>query len=205
MQPTPRSMSFRVVYPPKPTNSSELGREPLSSGPNEGLPPRLSVLLAPRSMATEGQPQKASSRGSGPVTAALRRVWRFRWPPDRPLQDHPGDRGLCPSGMLTCTLWQRDLAEPDLAAASAYCSGAFSSLRLPIYGTSEPGPWLLPGSRCQLWPGHMKTSPKIPMLGGSLASLPRHCPANCSSDKVTSRAWPKKTKLSLSLWGLNGF
>jgi hypothetical protein len=33
--------------PLKPTNSLELGWEPLSSGPNEGLHPRLSALPAP--------------------------------------------------------------------------------------------------------------------------------------------------------------
>jgi hypothetical protein len=33
--------------PPKPTNSLELGQEPLSSGPNEGLCSRLGVLPIP--------------------------------------------------------------------------------------------------------------------------------------------------------------
>ena len=61
----------------KPTNSSELGQELLSSGPNEGLHLRLGALLAPRSMAKEGRPQKAGSRGSGPATAALKRAWCF--------------------------------------------------------------------------------------------------------------------------------
>jgi hypothetical protein len=33
------------------------------------------------------------------------------------------------------------------------------------------------------------------MLKGSLVLLPRHAPANCSSDRVTSGEWHKKTKL----------
>jgi hypothetical protein len=42
--------------PPKPTNSPELGWEPLSDGPNEDSPPKLGALPAPRPMATEGRP-----------------------------------------------------------------------------------------------------------------------------------------------------
>jgi hypothetical protein len=42
--------------PIKPTNSPELGQEPLSDGPNKSLCLSLSVLSLPRSMATEGQP-----------------------------------------------------------------------------------------------------------------------------------------------------
>ena len=72
---TTRLMGGRVPHPPKPTNSLELGREPLSSGPNKGLRLSLSVLLGPQSMATEGLPQKAGSRGSGPIIVALRRAW----------------------------------------------------------------------------------------------------------------------------------
>jgi hypothetical protein len=74
--PTPRMMGARVDHSPKPTNSLELGRKPLSSGTNEGLCTRLSTLPAPRSMATGGQPWKAGSRGPGPATVALRRAWR---------------------------------------------------------------------------------------------------------------------------------
>jgi hypothetical protein len=33
--------------PPKPTNSLELGREPLSGGPNEALSPELDMLPTP--------------------------------------------------------------------------------------------------------------------------------------------------------------
>jgi hypothetical protein len=53
-----------------------------------------------------------------------------------------------PSGMargLARTLWQTNPAELDSIAASAWGSGASRSLGLPIYGTSKPGPWLLPG------------------------------------------------------------
>jgi hypothetical protein len=46
----------RVVHPPKPTNSLELGQEPLSSGPNEGLRSSLDALPLPQSMVVEGQP-----------------------------------------------------------------------------------------------------------------------------------------------------
>ena len=42
--------------PPKTTNSLDLGREPLSHGPNEGPPPELGVLPVPRPMDAEGQP-----------------------------------------------------------------------------------------------------------------------------------------------------
>jgi hypothetical protein len=62
-----------------------------------------------------------------------------------PLGSPEGARGLCPLGTLAHTLWQRDPTEPDSTAASAWGSGAFPSLGLPIYGTSGPGPWLLPG------------------------------------------------------------
>ena len=61
--------------PKKPTNSLELGQETLSGGPSKGLRSSLDALLHPRSMATEGWPQKASLRGSGPIIVALRRVW----------------------------------------------------------------------------------------------------------------------------------
>jgi hypothetical protein len=50
---------------------------------------------------------------------------------DPPTDPFRIDRGLCPSGTLVRTLWQRDLAEP--------------SLELSIYDTFRPGPWLLPG------------------------------------------------------------
>jgi hypothetical protein len=42
--------------PLKPTNSSELGQEPLNDGPNEGPPPKLGTLLVPQPMAVEGRP-----------------------------------------------------------------------------------------------------------------------------------------------------
>jgi hypothetical protein len=73
---------------------------------------------------------------------------RTKKTPDRPLQDRPRARGLCPSGTLACTLWQRDSAEPDSIAASAWGSGASPSLGLPIYGISGPDPWLPPGYQC---------------------------------------------------------
>jgi hypothetical protein len=69
---------FAGDAPPKPTNSLELGSELLGRGPNKGPRPMLGAFLAPRSMALEGLPQKASSRGLGPATAALRRAWCFR-------------------------------------------------------------------------------------------------------------------------------
>ena len=53
---TYRSTGARVAHPPKPTNSLELGWEPLSSGPNEGLHSSLDALPLPRSMAVEGRP-----------------------------------------------------------------------------------------------------------------------------------------------------
>jgi hypothetical protein len=60
--------------PPKPTNSPELGQEPLSDGPNEGPPPKLGMVLVPRPMAIEGWPKKVVLRGSGPAIEAPRRV-----------------------------------------------------------------------------------------------------------------------------------
>jgi hypothetical protein len=62
--------------PLKPTNSLELSQKLLSDGPNEGPPPKLSVLPAPRPMAADGRPQKAILRGSGPAIEAPRRAWR---------------------------------------------------------------------------------------------------------------------------------
>jgi hypothetical protein len=55
-QPDPQSTGARVERPPKPTNFLELGQEPLSSGPNEGLCLRFNALPMPRSMATEDWP-----------------------------------------------------------------------------------------------------------------------------------------------------
>jgi hypothetical protein len=57
--------------PPKPTNSLELGRELLSSGPNEGSPSELDVLPTPQPMAI-----KVYLRRSRPTTKAPRRAWR---------------------------------------------------------------------------------------------------------------------------------
>jgi hypothetical protein len=53
--------------PKKSTNSLELSWKPLSGGLSEGPPPKLSALLASRTMATEGRPKKASPRWPGPV------------------------------------------------------------------------------------------------------------------------------------------
>jgi hypothetical protein len=53
--------------------------------------------------------------------------------------------GLCPSGTLARTFWQRVSAEPDSTAASAWGSRASPSLGLPIYDTSKASPCLLPG------------------------------------------------------------
>jgi hypothetical protein len=56
-QPDPLIDRHSSDVPPKPTNEGlELGQEPLSSGPNEGLYSRLDMLPTPRSMDTEGQP-----------------------------------------------------------------------------------------------------------------------------------------------------
>jgi hypothetical protein len=46
-QPDPSIDGRSSDAPPKPTNSLELGQEPLSSGPNKGLHPRLDALPAP--------------------------------------------------------------------------------------------------------------------------------------------------------------
>jgi hypothetical protein len=81
--PTPQSMGARVTHPLKPTNSLELGREQLSSGPNEGPRLRLGMLPTPWSIAVEGQSHKAYSRGPGPATVALRKgmvLRMIRWP-----------------------------------------------------------------------------------------------------------------------------
>jgi hypothetical protein len=61
------------------------------------------------------------------------------WFPNKedPLTD---PQGLCPSGMLTHTFWQRDLTEPDSIAASTWDSGSSPSLGPSIYGTSGPSP-----------------------------------------------------------------
>jgi hypothetical protein len=64
--------------PPKPTNSLELGWEPLSDGPNEGAPHKVGTLHALRPMAAERRPQKAIPRGSGLAIEAPRRAWRAR-------------------------------------------------------------------------------------------------------------------------------
>ena len=62
----------------KPTNSPELGWEPLSGRPNEESPPKLGALPMPQPMATEGQPKEACPRGLGTPTEAPRRVWGAR-------------------------------------------------------------------------------------------------------------------------------
>jgi hypothetical protein len=79
---------------------------------------------------------------------------RSKRPPYRLLQDRPGAQGLYPSGTLTRTIRPRNLAKPKHAKASAQGSGARPSLRLPIYDTPKPNPWLLPGLRRQPRPGH---------------------------------------------------
>ena len=71
----PQSMGALAVHYQKLTNSSKLGQEPLSDGPNKGPPPELGALLALRPMAVEGQPKNASSRGLGHATRAPRRAW----------------------------------------------------------------------------------------------------------------------------------
>jgi hypothetical protein len=61
-----------------------------------------------------------------------------RRPPDQPLQDWPGARGLCPLGTLARALQQEDPTEFDSTTASSWGSGALLSLGLPIYGISGP-------------------------------------------------------------------
>ena len=96
---------------------------------------------------------------------------RLKGPPDRPLQDRPGARGLYPLGMLARTLRPRNLAKLELAAASAQGSGAHQSLRLPMNGKPEPDPWFLPGLRCQPRPGTRRHAPSCRGSGA-----PQHCP-----------------------------
>jgi hypothetical protein len=69
-------------------------------------------------------------------------------------QEHPGPRGLYPSGTLTRTLKLRNLPEPEHSKASAQGSGACPSLRLPIDGKPEPDPGLLLDRRHQPGTGH---------------------------------------------------
>ena len=73
-QPDPRSTDAQVEHPLKPTNSLELGQEPLSSGPNEGLYLRLGALPTPRSMAVERTRTYYRNPQKGVV------LWMISWP-----------------------------------------------------------------------------------------------------------------------------
>jgi hypothetical protein len=90
-------------------------------------------------------------KGSGAHDEILTYMYvkpQVHWIPneeDPPTDPFRIDRGLCPSGTLVRTLWQRDLAEPNSTAAFAWGSGASLSLELSIYDTFRPGPWLLLG------------------------------------------------------------
>ena len=102
----------------------------------------------------------------------------------------PGGSGLCPLGTLVRTLCQRDPAEPDSIVASAWGSRASASPGLLIYGMTKPGPWLLPGSRCQPRPEHKKTSPRCWYFLASLFT------------KLSSLAWCQKCIVGNYKWHL---
>jgi hypothetical protein len=81
------------------------------------------------------------------------------------------------------------------------------SLALEPWGSwSTPtllsGPWLLPSQQRQPRPGHKKTRPELPRLGGSTALPLGHGIAGHFPDKVTHGAWHKKTKFSCGLQGI---
>jgi hypothetical protein len=77
-----------------------------------------------------------ATKGSGAPNKILTYGYvkpRVQWllneeePPNRPLKDRLGPRGLYPSGMLAHTLWRRSSAEPDSTMTSAWGTRACPS------------------------------------------------------------------------------
>jgi hypothetical protein len=57
--------------PLKPTNSSELGREPLSDGPNEGPPPKLGMSPCPNLWPQKVGPRRPPQEDQGLLSKLL--------------------------------------------------------------------------------------------------------------------------------------
>jgi hypothetical protein len=85
--------------------------------------------------------------------------------PDRPLQNHPGARGLYASGTLMRTLGQRNQAEPEHARHLCLELGGSPEPQAPDRREPRPDPWLPPGLRRQPRPGRKKTRLEPPKLG----------------------------------------
>jgi hypothetical protein len=92
---------------------------------------------------------------------------------------------LCPSGTFARTLRPRGPAEPDPEVPSSKARGLPRALGTRSMASLRPAFGSCPATDVSQGLSARRQALGLPMSGGSLATLPRHTPASCSSDRIT--------------------